>query len=91
MRRLLVVTERFLIRSRGVIVAPFLDVSEARRDRFPVELRRPDGTSQRIEAFSQVPFISPTPAVHHAHVTLLGIAKDDVPEGTEVWTLDDAI
>lgn len=87
-RLLLVVEDRFAITGRGVLVTPMLDASEARRERFLVELRSPGGARRRVEAFAQVPFFHPTPKVHRTQVALLGIAKDDVPLGTEVWTTD---
>lgn len=87
-RLLLVVEDRFAIAGRDVLVVPMLDVGEARRDRFHVELRLPDGSRRRVEAFAQVPFFHPTPKVHRTQVALLGITKDDVPIGTEVWTVD---
>jgi len=37
-RRLVTVEETFQVQGRGLIVAPFLDAAEARRDRFLVEL-----------------------------------------------------
>jgi hypothetical protein len=88
MRRLLVVEDTFLITGRGLIVMPPLPASEARPTQFAVDIRRCDGTCQRGEAFAQVPFITPPPAVPAAHLALLGVTKDEVPIGAEVWTAD---
>jgi len=88
MRRLLVVEDTFLITGRGLIVMPPLPASEARPTRFAVETRRRDGTCQRGEAFAQVPFITPSPAVPAAHLVLLGLTKDQGPIAAEVWTAD---
>jgi hypothetical protein len=85
---LLTVTETFAIRGRGVLVAPPLDASEARRERFAVELRTPSGERATVMAFSQIPFFNPPRPVPEAWVTLLGISKDEVPICSEVWTLD---
>jgi len=83
MRRLLV-EETFNIRGRGVVVAPFLDAGEARREKFAVEFRKPNGETVRVMAFAQIPFITPTPPTPQTHLTLLGVSKEDVPIGTEV-------
>jgi hypothetical protein len=40
-------------------------------------------------AFAQIPFITPRPAIFHAHLAILDVSKADVPLGTEVWTLSD--
>jgi hypothetical protein len=87
-RRLLTVVDSFAIRGRGLIVAPWLAESEARRERFAVELRRPDGSHARCEAFAQIPFLSLPALVLQVHLALFGVTKDDVPIGTEVWTLE---
>lgn len=89
MRRLLVVEETFEIRGRGVIVAPFLDASEAKRERFQVELRKPDGQIAHVSAFVQIPFFSPPSRVPRAQLMLFGVTKPDVPVGTEVWAIRD--
>lgn len=88
-RHLLTVEETFDVRGRGLIVAPFLDEAEARRERFEIELRKPCGARVRAMAFAQVPFISPPPPKFQAHLAILGVSKADVPVGTEVWTLID--
>ncbi len=87
-RLLLVVEDSFAIAGRGLVVAPFLLATEAKMGRFAVELRRPDGSTSRVEAFAQIPRIVPLPKVLRAHLALLGVTKDDVPVGSEVWALE---
>lgn len=88
-RLLLTVEDTFEVRGRGLVLAPFLDESEARKDRFEVELRRPGGSTVRATAFAQIPFITPRPPTLRTHLAILSVSKVEVPIGTEVWTLGD--
>lgn len=88
MRLLVVVEQTFAITGRGLVIAPVLPVAEARQARLSLEIRRPDGTRQRVEAIAQVPFSNPPPPVPATHLMLLDVVKDAVPAGTEIWTAD---
>ena len=73
---------------RGVILFPGLQLENDQVIRVgdPVILRKPDGckTTEKIGGFE---FPSPNP---HKWVLLFfeGLDKDDVPVGTEVWSVD---
>ena len=82
----MVVTDRFAITGRGLVVAPWLDAAEARPERFAVELRRPDGSTRAAIAFAQIPFLNPPPPIPRVHLALLDVTADDLPLATEIWT-----
>ncbi len=87
-RRLFVVEDTFAIRTRGLVLVPGLVPVGAERFRSgdPIELRRPDG-SALAATIGGLEMLSPDPS---RGLTLLisGMAKDDVPIGTEVWSVD---
>jgi hypothetical protein len=87
-RLLFTVTDRFYIAGRGVIPVP--GIVPATNERFrpgdPLLLKRPDGSEiyTRIAGI-EMPNPNPGPVVL---VTLLELTKDDVPVGTQVWSVD---
>jgi hypothetical protein len=87
-RRLLTVTDTFLIAKRGLILAPDVDLGEPWRQTLSVELRRPDGTSLRTTARAEVPLDArPRDGRRIGHMLTLQLPKDAVPLGTEVWLI----
>jgi hypothetical protein len=88
-RLLFTVTDRFYLPGRGVIPFPgFLpDKNERFRCGDPLVLKRPDGSEiqTRIGSF-EMP--NPTPSPPVLLVNLLELNKDDVPIGTQVWSVD---
>ena len=85
-RRVFNVADTFTIRGRGVVLLPGLTPINDERFRVgdPLLLKRPDGTELgtwigRIELFSGTPEVP---------VLLKGLSKEDVPLGTEVWSVD---
>jgi hypothetical protein len=84
-RLLLTVEDSFDIRGRGLVLAPFLLIEEARPRPFPVALHRPDGTIRWASALAQVPFVDPPPKEPRVHLLLLDTPKGEVPIGTRVW------
>ncbi|MEZ6092995.1 MAG: hypothetical protein R3C03_01985 [Pirellulaceae bacterium] len=88
--KLLTVEDVFDIAGRGLIVVPGpLVDSLASPGQIPVVLKRPDG--QEFEATASINFVhqTPPPTEHRFAVILTGVAKSDVPIGTEIWILND--
>lgn len=90
--RLLVVEEVFAIAGRGVILAPDIELHGPATVQICVELRRPDGTTSVVDALAHLPMIDPPRIPPRGRYVLLlaGLAKSDVPIGTEVWLRADA-
>lgn len=86
-RRLLVVEDRFLIKGRGLIVCPGIELgAEPIRVGDLVELRRPDGTSLRWR-IGGVEIAMGAPPDRRAPLMLLqDLGKEDLPVGTEIWS-----
>lgn len=92
-RCLFVVENTFFIRGRGLV--PFPGIVPQGDERFyigdPISLRRPDGSCLDW-AISGIEMINCTPPRRHNEVVIVlhGLSKDDVPIGTEVWSIDPA-
>jgi hypothetical protein len=87
-RRLLIVTDRFSIRGRGLVATPgFLPlVHEQFRAGDPLLLKRADGTVVHATIASlRVDDRSPS---HEVVLMLKDLTREDVPIGTEVWSVD---
>jgi hypothetical protein len=87
-RRLFTVEFTFLIRDRGLVLVPGIIPEGEERFRVgdPIALRRPDGSF--IEAnIGGLEMLDPNPR-RDVVVMLKGMTKDDVPVGTEVWSVD---
>jgi hypothetical protein len=87
-RLLFVVEGAFLIRGRGLLVLPGITPSEderySRGD--PILLRRPDG-SAKLWRIGQIELMmTPVPRAE-VPIVLEGLGSDDVPVGTEVWSV----
>jgi len=87
---LFAVEDRFLVRGRGLILVPGLPPGSADRFRAgdPILLKRPDGshlpwTIGALELLIEQPFRPPLE--RHVPILRLGLGKDEVPVGTEVW------
>src|SRR5262245_1729904 len=92
-RILFTVEDRFLIRGRGLILVPGLPARSGDQFRAgdSIVLNRPDGsrlpwTIGALEMIFEQP-VRP-PSERNVAILLLGLGKDDVPVGTEVWTVD---
>lgn len=87
---LLTVQEAFTLRGRGILVyppVPFDQMLPERRHqpiRFRVELRRPDGTVDPVEAWFTIPTSMP-PDLEGYDCLLRNVQKSDAPKGTEIW------
>jgi hypothetical protein len=84
--RLLVVEEAFVARGKGVLVMPRFTAETPRRGAFAVQLRMPDGTTRDVQAEMEVAHmrgqLAPY-AMYRLHVA----TPDEVPAGTEIWSL----
>jgi hypothetical protein len=79
----LVVEDTFLIKGRGLLIAPEVDLGDRIQVHVDVELERPDGTRVKTTALAQIPFFVPARKSHH--VLQLQLAKEEVPIGTVIW------
>jgi hypothetical protein len=86
-QRLVVVEEAFVARGRGVLVDPRFTVTDPPSGTFRVRLRLPDGTERETTASLEVSHVRGS-LPPYAMIRLLELGVNDVPPGTEVWTLD---
>jgi hypothetical protein len=84
--RMLVVEEAFRARGRGVLLAPRFTAAEHPRGTFRVELRLPSGEQREAVAEIDVAHMR-GPLPPYAMIRLPELAPEDVPAGTEVWTI----
>jgi hypothetical protein len=84
---LVVVEEAFVARGRGVLIAPRFTLDKSRTGAFRVRLRLPDGTERESSAELEISHMRGALAPY-AMVRLPELTPDDVPEKTEVWTID---
>jgi len=87
-RPLISVEETFLIRGRGLVLAP--GIAPQTEERFavgdPIMIKRPDG-SHLCWTIGGIDMISGTRLRPNDVVILLkGLGKEDVPTGSEVWS-----
>ena len=87
MARLLVVEDAFAGRGRGVLVTPKVTVEKPTPGTFSVRLRLPDGRERVAAASFDVAHIRGA-LPPFAMLRLAELTPEDVPAGTEVWTLD---
>ena len=81
---LLTVEDRFLIQDRGVLVLPLIPEYVGPMS-FPVILKKPDGNESAAEAKLDIPLLNPPPKRYAFSCCVVGVSKDDVPIGTEIW------
>lgn len=86
-RRILTVSETFTIRGRGVVLLPGLVPIGDERFRIgdALVLKRPDGDDGTVLIGGLDLTSGPD-----LPVLLTGLMKEDVPIGTEVWSVDDS-
>jgi hypothetical protein len=86
-RRLFTVTDTFNVTGRGIVLAPGLMPIGDERFRIgdPILLRRPDGMeiATHIDGL-ELPHPNPK---YEVLILIKELVKDDVPIGTEVWSL----
>jgi hypothetical protein len=86
-RRLFTVSDTFLIRGRGLVLVPGIVPVDDERFRAgdPLPLKRPDGTALRT-TITNFEIMNPNPR-REVVVCLKELTKEDVPIGTEVWSI----
>jgi hypothetical protein len=85
-RRLLTVEDTFAIKGRGLVLAPDLATAEVLRGAVELDVKRPDGTTQRISGHVSVAFFSPSGSAVVLHLPTA--TKQEVPIGSQLWTID---
>lgn len=87
-RRLFTVEDTFLIHNRGLVLVPGIipEVEERFRAGDPIILLRPDGSSIEVK-IGGLELLDPNPR-YDVVIMLKGMSKNDVPVGTEVWSVD---
>jgi hypothetical protein len=90
-RRLFIVEDTFSIKGRGLVPVPgILPVGEERfRIGDPILLKRPDGSflEWKIGGIEMI-LCSPPKPRHDVVILLKDLGKDDLPIGSEVWSVD---
>jgi hypothetical protein len=86
MRKLLTIEEAFYISGRGVIVTPGIPIDDYSGPQSQtVILQRPDGAETTANATFDMPLVNPPPPLPYFVCVLVGLTKEDVPNGTEIW------
>jgi hypothetical protein len=90
-RLLFTVSDRFLIRGRGLVVVPGIPATCTDRILVgdPILLKRPDGSALAWTIGGIEMFIEnrkPYEPNRDMPILLTGLGKEDVPVGTEIWT-----
>jgi hypothetical protein len=86
-RRLLVIDDAFPAGARDVHVTPKIVVETPTPGSFDVTLRRPDGSEVALKASLSVSHVR-GPQAPFGMYRLLGTKVDDVPIGSELWSVD---
>jgi hypothetical protein len=90
-RCLFIVEDTFYIKGRGLVTVPGVLCQGEERLRVgdPLVLIRPDGSRlEWIIGGIELISCSPPRPKHEVVILLQGLSKDDVPIGTEVWSVD---
>jgi hypothetical protein len=88
--KLLTVDDAFLIEGRGVIVMPGIPAGAYKGPYSrKVTLRTPDGLETAATAMIDIPRVSPQPEELYYLCLIVGLTKDEIPIGTEIW-IDDS-
>jgi hypothetical protein len=88
-RRLFIVEDTFVIKGRGLVPVPGIVPQGEERFRVgdAILLMRPDGSSFAWQ-IGGLELISGGPPRDDVVVLLKGLGTEDVPVGTEVWSVD---
>jgi hypothetical protein len=89
MRLLFTVTQTFAIQGRGVVLLPELRLIGEERFRVgdPLLLKRPDGKQDQVR-IGGLEFLTPISGRCQLVVMLTDRSREDVPVGTEVWSVE---
>jgi hypothetical protein len=86
-RRLFIITDTFTVTGRGLVLVPgLIPIGDERfKAGDPILLRAPDGQETRTSiATLELPHPNPR---NEVLIMLRDLGKDDVPVGTEVWSV----
>ena len=83
---LLTVSDAFVAKGPGVVVMPRFTTASAPKGKFAVELRFTDGTRREVTAEVDVAHMR-GPLPPFAMYRLHGVVPEDVPAGTEIWSV----
>lgn len=83
---LLEVEDAFVAKGPGVLVMPRFTAASPIKGKFPVELRFADGSSRQVTAEVDVAHMR-GPLPPFAMYRLHGVVPEDVPAGTELWSV----
>jgi translation elongation factor EF-Tu-like GTPase len=87
-RLLITVEDTFIIQGRGLVPVPGL--IPVGNERFkvgdPLLLKRPDG-HELLTSIGGLELSTPNPR-HEVGILLKDMSKEDVPKGTEIWSVD---
>jgi hypothetical protein len=88
-RRLCTVEDTFLIKGRGLLPVPGIAPQGEERFRIgdPILLKRPDGSSLSCQIGGLELICGGLPR-EDVVILLKGLDKEDVPVGTEIWSVD---
>jgi DNA-binding transcriptional LysR family regulator len=84
--RLLVVADAFVAKGAGIVVMPRFTAAAPPKGRFTVELRFADGTIREVAAEVDVAHMR-GPLPPFAMYRLHGLTPEEVPAGTEIWSV----
>jgi hypothetical protein len=86
-RRLFTVADTFTVQGRGIVLVPGIDPAEDERFKVgdPLLLKRPDG-AEGVVIIGGLEFVHPYPG--WIAVLLEESRKEDIPIGTEVWSIE---
>jgi hypothetical protein len=83
---LLRVEDAFVAKGAGVVVMPRFTTASAPKGAFAVELRFADGTRREVKAEVDVAHMR-GPLPPFAMYRLHGVTPEEVPAGTEIWSV----
>ena len=90
MRLLFTVTETFIVPGRGVVLLP--ELKPVAEEKFKVgdslRLRRPNGVEDSVP-IGGLEFMKPAGGRCQLVVMLTGMEQQDIPVGTEVWSVSE--
>ena len=84
--QLLVINDAFVAKGAGVLVMPRITAKDPARGKFVVELRFADGTKKQVPAELDVAHMR-GPLPPFAMYRLHDVTPEDLPAGTEVWSV----
>lgn len=83
---LLRIADAFVAKGAGIVVMPRFTAASAPKGKFAVELRFADGATREVTAEVDVAHMR-GPLPPFAMYRLHGVTPDDVPAGTEIWSV----